>query len=317
MISLRKAAASAMILTAGGCFSQFGEYLPDQAGGGGDAGSGGAPLTGCTSGGYCVSPPFGWEGPVALTVPGGACGGGFEALLATGQTDLAGAPATCDCTCGAASGSTCPTATVTRYTDVDCTGTAYPALAVGACTFVSGSATSWNASATPVGGSCPPTEGKQVPAATWNDRALCGLGAPAACEGGSCAPIPGAGLEPRLCIYETGDVACDAEQFPNKVLLFTGGHDDTRDCDAPCACGEPAGAACVGFVRGFQGGTCQTPQDGVNLGTCDADYVDGNGSLDLYITSVDEGACTALPRAPAGTVTGLEPLTVCCTATFE
>jgi hypothetical protein len=310
-------ALSATPLAAGACFPQFGEYLPEGAGAsGGAGGSGGAPLAGC-EGGFCVAPPLGWDGPVVLTTPGGTCGAGFDVELMAGETDHVGAPVTCGCECGPATGSVCPSATVTRFGQAECMGPAYPPIEVGGCTNVGGSPTSWTAVATPVGGSCPPTDLSQTPDATWNDRKLCGMGSPDACEVGTCAPVPAAGLEPRLCIYEDGDVACDAEQFPNKVILYTGGHVDDRRCDADCACGQPTGTACQGFVQAFNGAGCGASQDGVVFGMCDLDYLGSTGSLNILVTGVDQGACSPLARSPIGQITGVGPVTVCCTAAFE
>ena len=309
-------ALSSVPLATPGCFPQFGEYLPEGTGAsGGAGGSGGVPLAGC-DGGFSVAAPIGWEGPVVLTKPAGSCGAGFDVEIMAGETDHAGAPVTCDCECGAAAGSVCTSATVTRFGQADCMG-AYPAMEVSACTNVAGNAVSWTAVATPTGGSCVANDLIETPAATWNDRKLCGMGSPSACEEGICAPVPGAGLEPRLCIYEEGDVACDAEQFPNKVVLYTGGHVDDRRCDATCTCGDPVGAACEGYVQAFQGAGCLAPQDGVVFGTCDPDYINSNGSLSILVTGVQQGACSPLPRAATGQITGVTPVTVCCTAAFQ
>lgn len=303
-------------LVATSCFPQFGEYVPGGGGGASASGGGGGVVTlpDC-EGGFCVAPPIGWEGPVVLTTPDGDCGGAFDVELMAGETDHVGPPVSCGCECGDAAGSVCTSATVTRFGEPECEGP-YPTLEVGGCTNVAGNAVSWTAVATPVGGSCPPNDLSAKPTATWNDRKLCGLASPGACEAGVCAPVPGVGLEPRLCIYEDGDVACDAAEFPNKIVLYTDGHVDDRRCDVDCTCGEPTGTACEGFVQGFQGAGCATPQDGVLFGTCDA-YVSSNGSLNLFVTGVQQGACAALPRAAIGQITGVAPVTVCCTAAFQ
>lgn len=307
---------ASMPIVQSACFPQFGEYLPEGTGASGTGGGGGSVTLPDCEGGFCVAPPIGWEGPVVLTTPGGACGAGFDVELMAGETDHVGAPVTCGCECGGATGSVCTSATVTRFGQADCMGP-YPTLEVSACTNVAGNAVSWTAVATPTGGSCPPNDLFAKPAATHNDRKLCGLASPGACEAGICAPVPGAGLEPRLCIYEDGDVACDAAEFPNKVVLYTGGHVDDRRCDVDCTCGDPVGTACEGFVQGFQGAGCLTPQDGVVFGTCDPTYVGSNGSLNLLVTGVQQGACSPVPRQPIGGITGIGPITVCCTAAFQ
>src|SRR5688572_26880421 len=103
-------ALSSVPLAISACFPQFGEYLPEGTGAsGGAGGSGGALLFTC-DGGFCVSPPIGWEGPVVLTTPGGVCGAGFDVELMAGETDHVGPPVTCDCTCGPAMGSVCTSA---------------------------------------------------------------------------------------------------------------------------------------------------------------------------------------------------------------
>lgn len=307
-----------------GCFPQFGEYDGNAAGSaeGGKSGhvtsggGGGGPLPpSCGNDGFCIEVPVGWEGPVALTQPRGACGGAYGRQVATGETDVAGEPASCKCDCGAAFGSTCPTAVVTRYFGDGCTNqldvTNVPA--AGCAAISTQNAGSWQATAAAVGGSCPAIDMAATPAVVFDDRVVCAADAPPTCEGGeACAPRPGDGFEPRICIMEDGDVDCTSPSFAMKTLVFSEGHEDMRHCDVPCAC-QPPSATCGGSVSGLQGAACGAAQDGVLVdGSCDDGYVGSNGSFRYFATLTTEGTCDPVPRTSVGEVVGLAPITLCC-----
>jgi hypothetical protein len=117
------------------------------------------------------------------------------------------------------------------------------------------------------------------------------------------------------CIYQDGDVACPMGPYAQKTLLYTG-FADSRSCSA-CACGAPSGGTCAGLVRlfdyeGIEDGCSEAgpilPADG----TCVATGAEITG----YILELDGapvgGSCAASGGNPSGTVTGTNPITVCC-----
>lgn len=309
------AAGGGALLALGACFPQFGEYVEDGGSGGALVGGrgGSQPLPAC-DGGVCVEVPTGWEGPVVLTAVDGVCSGAYADEIAAGETNLGGEPSSCGCECGPASGSTCPTATVTRHFAAGC-ATLNDTIAVPAsgCTAIAVfNAGSWTATAQPEGGSCAPVDSAFTPPPTFESRTVCGPTVTSLCKDGSaCAPLPGPGLEPRICIVEEGDVECPSPSFGVKTLLFTQGHDDTRGCDVDCTCQAPT-AICGGTVSGRQTTTCGSAQDGLTVGMCDDSYVDSNQSLQYFPTLTTEGSCSPAPRVPTGAVVGLSPITLCC-----
>ncbi len=305
-----------------GCFPEFGEYEGGAAGSteGGrsphvTSGGGGALPESCASDGICIEVPTGWQGPVALSVPGGACVGAYAHEVAAVETDVGGEPTTCDCDCGPATGSTCPTAVVTRYFADGCASQldVINVPAAGCAAISTQNAGSWRATAAATGGSCPAIDMQTTPALMFDDRVVCAADAPPTCDAGeACAPPPGDGFEPRICIVEEGDVDCTSPSFAQKKLLFTGGHDDTRGCDVPCAC-QPPSATCGGSVSGLQGTACGAAQDGVLVdGSCDDGYVGSNGSFRYFAALTSEGSCDPVPRTSVGEVVGLAPITLCC-----
>ncbi len=313
-----------LFLVVVGCFPQFGEYTGGGAGGAGGAGGGAGgqggdePPPACGVQRYCVEVPTGWDGPVALTLDGETCTGAYGEEVIAGQTEITAPSATCGCGCGPAAGATC-SVSVQRYFDDACTNAfaASISLPPGHCATISaGAALSWQATSTATPGSCAPEEGVDVPQISSVSRSLCATEAPPNCAAdGLCAARPEATFEPRICIYDEGDVDCPTSDYPERWLLFTEGVDDQRGCDVPCSCSESA-ATCGGFVTGFQGSSCGAAQDGAMVGVCSTPYVDSNQSLRYSAMGLDQGSCSPLPRTPIGTVTGLGPLTVCCTGTL-
>jgi hypothetical protein len=309
------------LLALGACFPQFGEYGGEggravEVAGAPPGGSGGAPLPeSCGADRFCVDIPTGWQGPVALSDPNGACGGAYATEVAAGETHLSGAPVSCGCECGAAAGSICPSATVTRSFTNGCANTldTISVPSAGCTNIALQNAGSWSALAVAVNGACPPDDRQETPKISFDERVLCSAEAAPTCDDGAlCSPHPGAGFEPRLCIAEDGDVECPSASFAVKTLLFTGGHQDTRACDVACTC-EPPSAVCAGVVSAHQGPGCGAVQDGVLAdGTCDDEYVSSNAGLSYFPMLVSQGSCDPLPRAPLGEVSGLAPITVCC-----
>ncbi len=312
-----------MFLGLSGCFPQFGEYGAGAAGAGAVGGAGGqggeVSLPECGSEAYCVSRPTGWDGPVALTRDKESCGGAYGREVIAGLTDLDGPPASCGCECGPAAGATCAV-TVQRYASAGCVtefGTPISLTADACATIFAMAAASWRASSTATPGSCPAIDLIAHPEIAALNRRLCATEASTDCPDEAwCAAAPSASFEPRICVYDEGDVECPVPDYPYKVLLFTEGIDDQRGCDAPCACSTPA-PTCQGYVNGYQGTTCGTVQDATLVDTCTEGYADSNQSLRYTAMGLVEGNCAPLPRSPNGQVVGLGALTVCCSGAID
>ena len=133
-----------------------------------------------------------------------------------------------------------------------------------------------------------------------------GAVAGAACEGGTCFPVAGAG---DLCIARSGDTECPPS-FPERTLYHRSFADD-RSCSA-CACSE-SGQSCEVDVE-----ICSLGFDQATLVSGAACYQlnssDGDGVTLLSTAITDQGTCS--PNPGAGELTGAavptEPVTVCC-----
>lgn len=264
----------------------------------------------------CVdAPPTGFRGPLAAwnaTSVAPACGGAYGAQFLEGVSDVQGAAATCGCTCGAATGTSCPSSfSATVFANNACTGSKCDTvtLAVGQCTKVGANCNHVNgisATITPTGGSCAAQPTKSVPPRS-NEKAvrLCEraeLPAQGACKGSQvCVPLPPSPFEARPCIASPGDVACPAFYSYKRVVYS--GMTDTRDCSA-CTCNGPAGT-CTASIQVECGGSVKS------LANACLALPDPVG-VQLMAQPTFAGSCAPVGGQPIGALAGTGATTLCC-----
>ncbi len=353
---LRSAFFGLAVFAATGCFSQFGDYSGSGGAGGRDSTQSANTTTGdvcpvallgpedCLDGCdndndgdvdcadadcgefLCVPAfPAGWDGPAVLseldTQP--ACPAPFDdGTSRVGEEIGVIPPATCTCSCAAATGGVCTgTVSLQKYALSDCTDlpSTYFIPAEPSCSGSVSNIAAGRATLAPTGGTC---VGSGVVTTPMNDvvekidRALCaGARAGGGCGDGVCVPRPAGGFENRICIFEPGDVPCTGDDFAVRTVVYSAGIEDLRQCPE-CACNPPTGAACNGFVRLYTNGACSAPSGGVTLdGQCDAQAtIWSPSSANYQITSITQGTCapTELNPAVVGQVVGNDAVTVCC-----
>jgi hypothetical protein len=113
-------------------------------------------------------------------------------------------------------------------------------------------------------------------------------------------------MEPRLCVFTIGDVACPGDGYTVKRTVY-GGVTDSRAC-TPCSCGGATGVSCTASL---QEGCGQTgPVNDVPT-TCGG--LSDPGSVMLLATLVARGGtCGAVGGVPTGSAVPSSPTTVCC-----
>jgi hypothetical protein len=274
------------------------------------------------AGGSCAcvpAPPAGWTGPVA-TWEGAEvappCSGAYSAAVLDAFENLVAGDAQCTCDCGSLTGATCPSSfTATVFSDQGC-ATACDSVLVsaGACVDVHGVCANVHgigASPQAQGGSCAPKSSAQVPKPVWGLLARACESAVAPVQNGCstdqvCAPAPAAPMQPRLCVFMAGDVACPAGGYSVKRTVYAGLH-DSRACTL-CSCGAPTGASCTATLQegcGQTGPVNQLPT------TCGG--LSDPGSVMLLATLVASGgSCSPVGGAPTGSAAPSSPTTVCC-----
>ena len=159
-----------------------------------------------------------------------------------------------------------------------------------------------------------------LPAPSWGTMAReCRITVSDTCpiEGHTCAPTPPEGF--ALCVHFKGDdpfFQCP-EDYGAQRFVVNAGSVDSRAC-APCACGEPEGAACSALVSVFTDGTC-----GALLGTIPVTTAVEDACLDLppgvalgskeATLAVDQlGSCPPSGGEPAGEIEPGGAMTYCC-----
>jgi hypothetical protein len=121
-----------------------------------------------------------------------------------------------------------------------------------------------------------------------------------------CAPAPAAPMEPRLCVFMAGDVACPNVGYSVRRTVY-GGVVDNRGC-TPCSCGTPTGVSCAATLQEGCGQT-GTVHD---LPTVCGGLSDP-GSVTLLAAPVASGgSCPADGGIPTGSAAPSSPTTVCC-----
>jgi hypothetical protein len=300
---------------------------------------GGPPAT-CP--GACIdAPPYGWSDPGLLWVgPAGteipACPAEAPVIGFEGFADLVVPPASCGlCMCDVPKGD-CTLPSSFTASSADCAGsgvtTAFDAPASWDGTCTNGQAISSCGSAGCVRSltagtlavqneSCNAFRAEsliQLPPATHQTAArACKRGSSIACADPmqTCAPVAAAPPGFRLCVHQSGDVACPGS-FPDKHVFATG-IDDGRGC-SPCTCGSPIGGVCVGTLNVYTDDACTSDLLSVSIastGPACFDIVVPNATLGSKTVDKVEyipGACAASGGELIGEATPTGLSTFCC-----
>jgi hypothetical protein len=275
---------------------------------------------GMDAGGPCTcvpAPPVGWTGPVAIwegSGPAPGCSGDYSAPVLDALADLDAGAARCTCDCGPLTGASCPSSfTATIFGDQGCTSACDSVdVSAGACVNVHGKCANVHgigASPQAEGGSCTPRSSTVVPIAGWARaaRACESVIAPvqSGCTSGQiCAPAPAAPLEPRLCVFMAGQVACPGGYAVQRIVY--GGVADSRGC-TPCSCGA-SGVSCTGTLQ--EGCGQSGPVN--DLPTVCGGLTDPGSVMLLAALVASGGSCASDGGVPTGSAAPSSPTTVCC-----
>ena len=165
----------------------------------------------------------------------------------------------------------------------------------------------------------PQTPTATVPTPIWSKAARgCALPFPGAngCGAGSvCSPAPAAPFNGKLCIYQTGDVACPTTGTYVVKRLYYNGLTDNRGC-TDCGCTPIFGTCSNPVLHVYSDTNCYTevwnsviPFTTSGLpGNC---LIVSGVSMNMTGTA-SGGSCTVSGGQPSGTVTPTGPTTVCC-----
>lgn len=268
----------------------------------------------------------GWNGPAifyeadpSATPP--ACSGAYDVTALALDGGLNGGNATCTCSCGAPTGTSCGTAKLTAYGSSLCPPInpgSSQTLSPGTCTAFTIGGASYYYLAVPdvTGGSCAASLAKNIPTPTWTSqfRACTGSTAftTAGCSGDQmCAPRPSAPFDSQICIYAAGAVACPSgSSYSNRIVRYAS-YTDTRACSS-CSCGAPSGS-CAGEVTLTEGPTspsCGNILDANVSQGCHAETT-GNAVNAIY-EPAPAATCTASTGMVTGSLNPTQPTTFCC-----
>lgn len=157
----------------------------------------------------------------------------------------------------------------------------------------------------------PKSIGGSAPPATWQTRAReCLPDDPAECPS---ACLPPTGLQ--VCIYREGDRECETP-YRTKSLLFRR-YDDHRTC-SDCACGPPAGNACIAFVTAYTDAACGAVAGAINVisgqdeGCFDVPAGFPLAAKTAEIIAASPGSCVSSLSEPSGAARPALPVTICC-----
>lgn len=280
--------------------------------------------------GLCLEVPKGWQGP-AIMRRGETpvdCEGDFDIELAQANRNLIAPEASCECTCGDATGMGCSNIQNYRYDFHDgffCPGIPSTFGSGTLCESVLGGAGPGGLLQLDVDdgfappGSCDPVAEVEIESATWGETvSFCG-GQP---EPGTC-DLPSqqcAADDLELCVFQAGEADCrDAAPFYNRRNdVFTDISDD-RSC-SECACSQPTGGCLIESVELFDGLSC-SPLNSVGEVSVDAN--DGCVSVpdveverfqitELLPPPAGSVSCDAVGGTPSGAASPSGQLTVCC-----
>ena len=285
------------------------------AGVGGSQGGGG--LASCGQAGVCAAPPpAGWHGPVALVE--GGCGGSYPVAATAGTEVVAAPPAACTCSCGPPAGELCGGPQLSMSTTGSCVAPSGNPWATGCVGSISPPPVSVNAMrahpAQPTPGSCEAIFTATNPPISSRELTLCGYeDAATGCPSGQiCAPDPSAGFDRILCIYAEGEPECPSSiGYSDAHVIYAGGLEDNRSC-TPCSCEASAGASCTGTTSVYSFSACNTLKATVPHDDSCVTFSAGIGSINTSVQVV-AGSCPAVGGVADGDVTGVSPITLCCT----
>jgi hypothetical protein len=300
----------------------LGDYTQQDGGGGDgavDVAEELAPLPpgpdgGCT--GVCVADlPSGWTFIAYDQAFRPACAANFQTPTPVAE-GLSAAPATCGCSC-AMQTPPCSNLTVTAGNSGTngCQNKSSQALVWdGGClpvtSIVTAAGDSVSVTASGNGGCAPDDASVVLPSPTYASQGnICQMGVSpgAGCTSGVCVPDP---APYKMCVYQTGDVACPAA-YSVKHVVGTG-LSDGRGCTG-CTCTFDGGGGCGGSATLYTGGACNAQSLGVTAdGTCHAVSTQTFKSMSYQPTAVG-GACVGSGApTPTGTATFATTATVCC-----
>ncbi len=306
-----------------GCFPQLdGTYEGIDSVGGGGSGGGTSSGTPCACPGgaceaRCVAIPEGWDGPVALTDPDVACGGAFPTEVSPALRRATDPGGSCGCTCGKTGVASCPNPQITTYDGLGCAVELATELFVNAnckgnITGAINAESFLGSVGPPQGETCEGAISDSLVKASWLPGAVCAGGIiVGGCEDGAfCAPIPGPGFVPDLCITRLGNQTCPAG-FTLTAVVFVDA-EDQRACPAACSC-TPTPGACSTTFGVYDGGSCMVAADAsAPAGVCtDLTSPGFDVAMAALPAVVSPSGCTPDPVEPVGAVVET-PRTVCC-----
>lgn len=286
------------------------------------AGMGGQGLADCTADELCVARAApGWSGPVAVAAAAAApdCPAEFPASAFDAGSGVDAPSAQCSCQCGELSGSCPATVGFSNYSSTDCSGTPVEVvddLAPSTCQAYTSGRFEIAAPST----SCEPlgTVVPNVPAPSFSERVRGCSGATlgGTCDNsGICVPEPPAPFD-ELCVYRDGEHECPTGYVVGSLVYQN--LDDTRACPATCNC-SPVGGVCelgVNIYNGPSGSSMCGDLAGSRTVSSDEPNCIATGNRVAYFSAPTfnegSGQCSGADPSPTGSVTAVEPITVCC-----
>lgn len=284
---------------------------------GGDPGNGGSPSLDCASDQICVpEPPSGWSGPAAVALAAGnpSCPSNFP-TLAFEAGDGVTSPGGCECVCGELDGTCGSMIEVSRYSSGDCSGTPDSTVQSLVTTCVQKNEGSVRFTMPEPSTSCDEgsVEDNLGDPSFGNTVSACvGATSEGSCaDGGLCLETATAPFDESVCVFRAGEYDCPAE-FPTSLLVYEN-LTDGRSCPDTCTC-NPQGGACRTSVGVFSEGGCSLASGIASdpecvLSSADSHVAAKGSGLSLASGS---GECSGVDPAPSGTVTAVDPVTVCC-----
>lgn len=256
-----------------------------------------------------IAAPNNWIGPVVVAqgeeLP--ECVGAFTGSQLDAMVDIAGSPATCECSCGAADMDCGDLTLLYRQSCGQPVGTEI-FTEPDTCHDNTPAQNSTNPFFTPVDGSesCPPSPTVDLPPASSTPVRMCG----GTFEQAECGPgeqciaaVPDA-FEQRLCVARPGVHDCPPA-YPEQQVVF-GDIADGRGCTA-CECAPEGAFECASTLQLYSDSDCGTPTGTVDTGGCI-----GSWAAFEFAAPTVTGSCTPNAPEPEGEIIGSDPTTLCC-----
>jgi hypothetical protein len=173
---------------------------------------------------------------------------------------------------------------------------------------------------------CPvlPSPPKRALAPVWLKEAVaCHADGTLRCNNPDAKCLPKPDLEWRVCVYHEGDVDCPNDfvgRWDDKHVFYDPIHgvDDQRKC-TDCTCGPPTGSMCTAQLYSYTDDVCGALVDpGYTIASTGPKCVDiippGQPLLSKSATPTTyvPGACNAIQGVATGTITKINPSTLCC-----